>query len=94
MAKLEEIVADLQVGQEKDITGLFPTGSDVLIYKDGPAGKPDICLTQVTLKKEKSLVGPVTIFNIYENDQLVMSEFFYEDQTDELFDTIQKWTSL
>lgn len=94
MKTLEEVVTGLKINHEADITGLFPTGSDVLTFKDGPAGKPDICTTKVTLNKRKSRVGPITIFNIYENGQLVISEFYYEDQQKDLLKSLHKWLTI
>lgn len=94
MKTLEEVVTGLEVNQETDITGLFPVGSDVLTYKDGPTGKPDICTTKVTLNKKKSHIGPITIFNIYENGQLVISEFYYEDQQKDLLKSLYKWLTI
>lgn len=94
MKTLEEVVTSLEVDQETDITGLFPTGSDVLSYKDGPAGKPDICTTKVTLNKKNSNIGSVTMFNIFEDGKLILSEFYYEDQEDELLDSLHKWLTI
>lgn len=91
---LDQLLDKVNTGEEVDITGLFPTGSDVLTFKDGPAGKPDICTTKVTLNKRKSRVGPITIFNIYENGQLVISEFYYKDQQKDLLKSLYKWLTI
>ena len=86
---LDQLLDKVNTGEEVDITGMGSQESLILKTKEDSEGNEYLSI-KITIKKNRRPLTPISL-NLYVENELVDSRLFFEDEDQNIINTIKNW---